>query len=172
MIHRSPQQEKEDAFDKWSDALETKYPDIFSQPCYSCNRLVDKDGVCLSCKGTKVVRACAFERIGRGWWSIVERICEEIHKFNVNYNDEENPIRATQIKEKFAGLRFYTNFTREINGVSIHKIISDLESESSRTCETCGEPIEEPDDDNGWWRAICPTCKYKMKVLNIDPEKL
>ena len=60
-------------------------------------------------------------------------------------------ITASQVKEKFGGLRFYTNgYTDEISGM-----ISMAESMSYRTCEVCGAPGRS--NSYGWISTLCDT---------------
>jgi hypothetical protein len=60
-------------------------------------------------------------------------------------------ITASQVKEKFGGLRFYTNgFTDTIDGM-----IRMAESMSYRTCEVCGSPGRS--NNYGWISTLCDT---------------
>jgi len=60
-------------------------------------------------------------------------------------------ITASQVKEKFGGLRFYTNgYTDVIQGM-----ISMAESMSYRTCEVCGSPGRS--NSYGWISTLCDT---------------
>ena len=60
-------------------------------------------------------------------------------------------ITASQVKEKFGGLRFYTNgFTDEVSGM-----IRMAESMSYRTCEVCGSPGRS--NNYGWISTLCDT---------------
>jgi hypothetical protein len=60
-------------------------------------------------------------------------------------------ITASQVKEKFGGLRFYTNgYTDVIGGM-----ISMAESMSYRTCEVCGNPGRS--NNYGWISTLCDT---------------
>ena len=60
-------------------------------------------------------------------------------------------ITASQVKEKFGGLRFYTNgYTDVIDGM-----ISIAESMSYRTCEVCGNPGRS--NNYGWISTLCDT---------------
>ena len=60
-------------------------------------------------------------------------------------------ITASQVKEKFGGLRFYTNgYTDEIGGM-----IRMAESMSYRTCEVCGNPGRS--NHHGWISTLCDT---------------
>lgn len=63
----------------------------------------------------------------------------------------EHPA-ASQIKEKFGGLRFYlTSGTEEM-----YKICSEAESKSYKTCEQCGNPGKVR--DGGWILTLCDSC--------------
>jgi len=60
-------------------------------------------------------------------------------------------ITASQVKEKFGGLRFYTNgYTDEVSGM-----IRMAESMSYRTCEVCGNPGRS--NNHGWISTLCDT---------------
>ena len=60
-------------------------------------------------------------------------------------------ITASQVKEKFGGLSFYTNgYTDVIGGM-----ISMAESMSYRTCEVCGNPGRP--NNRGWISTLCDT---------------
>ncbi len=60
---------------------------------------------------------------------------------------------AVQVKEKFAGLRWYCDFY--IDGME--ELISAAEDECHRTCENCGSPGTYSNE--GWCRIECEICK-------------
>jgi len=60
-------------------------------------------------------------------------------------------ITASQVKEKFGGLRFYTNGYTDVIGA----MISIAESMSYRTCEVCGNPGRS--NNHGWISTLCDT---------------
>ena len=60
-------------------------------------------------------------------------------------------ITASQVKEKFGGLRFYTNGYTDVIGA----MISMAESMSYRTCEVCGNPGRS--NNYGWISTLCDT---------------
>jgi len=61
--------------------------------------------------------------------------------------------RASQVKEKFGGLRFYmTHGTEEV-----YALISKAEALSCKTCEECGGPGEKR--AGTWIRTLCINCK-------------
>lgn len=90
-------------------------------------------------------------------------------KWNRNVNDpdyewtafvkrEERPVPepveqvvATQVKEKFGGLRFYYNGGDDY----IRGVVGMAEEMSYRTCEVCGSPGKLR--RGGWYRTLCDT---------------
>lgn len=65
---------------------------------------------------------------------------------------EAIPI-ASQIKEKFGGLRFYVNGANDEQWAKIHF----AESLSHRICEECGTMKDAMTYQMGWHRTLCPT---------------
>lgn len=63
-------------------------------------------------------------------------------------------FKVTQVKEKFATLRFYTNWETE----EIGKLIEEAEERSSHTCEICGA-FGEIGKSGGWLSTRCATHK-------------
>lgn len=62
---------------------------------------------------------------------------------------EHGQVVAVQVKEKFAGLRFYVNGATN----EIYNYINFAESMSYRTCEICGSPGKRYTD--GWHKTLC-----------------
>lgn len=67
--------------------------------------------------------------------------------------EEPRPTRASQVKEKFGTLRFYTSGHDDY----VDGAIAVAEAMSAITCERCGAPgvINE----KGWLRCLCPRCR-------------
>ncbi len=65
---------------------------------------------------------------------------------------EDNRLKATQVKEKFSQLRFYTNR----GSPEIDKAIREAEKLSAITCEECGEPGCTRGDR--WLVTLCDKC--------------
>jgi hypothetical protein len=64
--------------------------------------------------------------------------------------------RASQVKEKYGGLRFYmTSATDEMQ-----EAIDEAESQCSGLCEECGK-AGEACVDGGWYRTLCEDCVDK-----------
>ena len=89
---------------------------------------------------------------GDGWFNIIDRLCNNIQKHINNLNRHEELVEQVvvdQIKEKFAGLRFYC----EGGDSAIYGMIDMAESMSEVTCEECGAPGTVY--GKGWFRVHC-----------------
>jgi len=119
----------------------------------------------------KTCMSWGFE-CGDGWYDIIDALClniqhevdwliqQQAHKLERGdispeevVPEEDIQVVATQVKEKFGGLRFY------VSGVNdkIQGMISMAESMSYRTCETCGNPGKSSND--GWVVTLCKPCR-------------
>jgi len=106
---------------------------------------------------------------GAGWLPMLDALCRNIQGHVDNQNtsydykvkrgeakEEERPdfqVVATQVKEKFGGLRFYT-----MGGDAyIDGLISMAESMSYQICERCGNPGKV--GGKGWITTMCDPCR-------------
>jgi hypothetical protein len=103
----------------WRVELVEAYPDLF-------HPLADHPGV-----------AQASPECGEGWRDLLERACARIR---VAVQADGGSFKATQIKEKYATLRFYWEgaLSPEANA-KVEEIIDLAEARSACTCELCGE---------------------------------
>ena len=137
-----------------NEALCGKYPEIFQ------NRHGDM---------TTTAMCWGFD-CGDGWYNIIDAFCQltqsritqtnthrEVCKKKVEEGmmgadlmpDEVPQVVATQVKEKFGGLRFYYNGGDDvIDGFGMM-----AEFMSTRTCETCGAPGKLR--GGGWMYTAC-----------------
>ena len=109
-----------------------KYPEIFA------DRYSDP----------KTTAMCWGLDVGDGWFALIDNLCNDIQTY-VNKNHLP-PIVATQIKEKFGGLRFY------IGGGHSHiwDLIDKAEKNSYTICEVCGKDGKV--NDAGYWlQTLC-----------------
>jgi hypothetical protein len=126
-----------------------KYPKIFK----------DKDAPM-----TQSLVCFGFE-FGDGWHGLIDDACAKLQLIADLGGDQ---IVATQMKEKFAGLRFYVQHTppedvapvlpeeqRALLSDIIDDVISRAESKSYHTCEDCGEYLNETFIHHGWHYALC-----------------
>jgi len=126
---------------KFQNKLFKKYPKIFRQ----------KD---LSCKETAMCWGIEF---GDGWYQLIDWLCGFIQWYVDNNKIEQ--IEAIQIKEKFGGLRFYTNYCdKSINGA-----ISLAEYMSYLICENCGITQNVSTNEHGYIQSLCKKCREKNK---------
>lgn len=96
---------------------------------------------------------------GDGWFDIIWCLSEDIEKILKEKGDNpQEPFRVLQVKEKFAGLRYYTNWGNE----EIWKRIKQAEAEAVRTCEVCGKPGGER-SVLSWIRTLCDDCYRVIK---------
>ena len=65
-------------------------------------------------------------------------------------------VVASQVKEKFGGLRFYVNSASSEQ----HAVISFVENLSYHTCEECGSN-KEVTQTTGWIKTLCSDCLVK-----------
>jgi len=137
--------------------LYDKYPDIFKQKDLSINQSAMPWG--FSC--------------GDGWFTLIDELCAEIQahieneNWSINYKKETGKlppdapifpqIEATQVKEKYGGLRFYVNYCDDY----IRGLISMAETLSYKTCEECGNPGKTNDD--GWIITLCEPCRVEYE---------
>jgi ribosomal protein L37AE/L43A len=95
---------------------------------------------------------------GEGWEHLYKPLIEYVEKYNIGKEGKDR-IEIHQIKEKFGGLRFYTNFYTD----ELRKMILEAEEKSFSTCEVCGKHIDKPITENHWIYAECQECHDKWK---------
>lgn len=95
---------------------------------------------------------------GDGWKSLFKPIFDYIIEYNKDKKEDEK-IVIHQLKEKFGGMRCYTNFCTD----ELRKIIDEAEEKSYNTCEMCGEPFKKPIIDHHWIYPMCQKCFDKMQ---------
>lgn len=71
---------------------------------------------------------------GNGWFDVIDVLCDELER-QAEWA-KQAPPRAIQVKEKFGGLRFYTDRSNDVY-FALTKL---AESMSFRVCENCGNP--------------------------------
>ena len=103
---------------------------------------------------------CWGFEIGVGWRKLVWDLSEKLEKLLLELPEHTRKnCCASQVKSKYAGLRFYmTSQTDEMD-----KLIDDAEEESERTCEECGQPGEIY--GCGWVECLCPECATRRNLF-------
>ena len=105
---------------------------------------------------------------GDGWYDLIDVLCRNIQHhvdwYSTTHPDKiEQPI-ASQVKEKFGGLRFYLDCYDDDH---IQGMIQMAESMSYHICEECGNKGKSR--SNGWVRTLCDehAAKYEYRELDI-----
>jgi len=96
-----------------------------------------------------------------GWFDIIWDLSSKLEPLIQKFIDE-NPTaevhpRASQVKEKFGGLRFYMTHASD----EIRELIGEAEALSYKTCENCGNPGKER--AGGWVFTRCDDCHENWK---------
>jgi len=98
---------------------------------------------------------------GDGWYWLIDQLCDHIQSY-IDSNPHLNigQVVATQVKEKYGGLRFYyMGGDNHIDGM-----VSHTEYLSYRMCEECGT-TENIGMTQGWLKTICRNCFDKSDRL-------
>ena len=101
---------------------------------------------------------------GDGWFDLIDEMCGNIQNRmeNVNRGKDDNDhliCEATQVKEKWGGLRFYVQGSDDY----IDGVIDLAESMSYRICSHCGSPST-PQKNRGWIYTMCDQCRENNKT--------
>lgn len=94
--------------------------------------------------------------IGDGWAPLVHVLCSYIEAY-CRIKKIGLPI-VTQVKQKFCGLRFYIEGTKDER---ILGMIEMAEGFSYYLCESCGAPSPDPGMKAGM--QLCLACKERLK---------
>ena len=87
--------------------------------------------------------------VGDGWYKLIYELVHEIRVNDLKKGDWVT--KATQVKEKFGGLRFYVTGTSDKNWA----LIRTAEGKSFATCEVTGSEVEVGSWKNGWVQTLC-----------------
>lgn len=87
-------------------------------------------------------RNLALESVGKGWAPLINEIFDYIEKNNVH-------TKIIQVKEKFGGLRVYTDVMHE----GLDRVIYEAGERSFRICEDCGSAGNLR--GGSWHRTLC-----------------
>ena len=140
--------------DELDKALCKKYPKIFRDR----NKSMQETCMCWG-----------FDH-GDGWFDIMDAACKNI-QHHVDWKRKQEPYAsmsdeefdevhqpvASQVKEKFGGLRFYIDGADDY----VSGVVSMAESMSYRTCENCGSPGKS--GGKGWIKTLCNSCRNEDK---------
>jgi len=93
-------------------------------------------------------RRQALNSVGPGW--------QEVIKMLMTAKPDETIV--VQVKEKFGGLRFYTENAPD----NYRRLVRVGESACDYLCETCGK-LGETNRGGGWIKNRCPECRAQVE---------
>jgi len=99
---------------------------------------------------------CFGFECGSGWFNLIYELSEKLSK-------QDPSCMVVQVKEKFGGLRFYTNGISEIG----YNLIYEYEDKSYSTCELCGNTKTAKKRAGSWIRTLCNKCYIKNKIIKF-----
>lgn len=97
-----------------------------------------------------------------GWFDLLKDLIAEIRSIiekgdNPSYiglDDEPVSLKVSQVKEKYASLRFYTNWSND----AIDEAVRKAEDRSKVTCEVCGSEGFHRAVRPYWYKCLCEKC--------------
>jgi hypothetical protein len=98
----------------------------------------------------------ALESVGKGWAPLVEEVFSFIEKNRIH-------SKVIQVKEKWGGLRIYTDVMHD----ALDRKIEEVSKKSFSICEQCGDPgaLRE----GSWYRTLCDKhADGRPVVKNVD----
>lgn len=98
-----------------------------------------------------ITREDAKYMVGKGWSKLIDQL----------YDRLPNTVYVYQVKEKFGGLRFYTNSLTEEE----YKIVDEVCKLSEKTCESCGKEGY-IDENESWLTCLCDECRKEYSEDN------
>jgi len=94
-------------------------------------------------------RFYTYDQVGKGWHPLLDKIFAFLPE----------DVVVLQVKEKFGGLRFYISGGTD----EIWDKIDEVEAESYKICEVCGEPGV-CESLGGWAQTLCPEHKEAVEA--------
>ena len=102
---------------------------------------------------------------GDGWYDILYSLIYQIKERLRKY--KKCPIIATQVKEKFGTLRFYSQWLGSVPAAclqDINDLICAAMKASEKTCEICGSRGSLMCNQYGWFRTVCK--EHSTQAIN------
>lgn len=133
--------------------LYEKYPDIFKQHTLSSQQTTMYWGI--SCDD--------------GWYKIIDTLCDWLTTMKKFTGAQ---VEATQVKEKFGGLRFYYSIrncrVNDMHFPVIKEMISFIELYSEQVCEMCGQSGELSGSSSGWHKTLCEEHRKELDYTKYN----
>jgi len=88
-------------------------------------------------------RELAIQSVGAGWEPLIHEVFDVLESI-------KGQVKIIQVKEKWGGLRIYTDYINEKVDIAIRN----AERKSFTMCEVCGKEGKLR-NCNGWYRTLC-----------------
>lgn len=102
-----------------------------------------------------------------GWATLIAELEAQLKALSPDYT-------VSQVKEKFAGLRYHANpgDVDQETSVRFYDLIREAEVKSYETCECCGQPGRlARRRRRGWYKTLCPACSVKMNFEFVGSDE-
>lgn len=97
---------------------------------------------------------------GDGWYQIIYDTSAKLEALILQLPEEEREhYKASQVKEKFGGLRIYLSSSTD----EMDKLVGTAEDLSYQICEGCGKPGQCYEDNPKWCRTHCEACEAEYQ---------
>lgn len=107
--------------------------------------------------------------VGEGWYDLVYNLSAKLEKLILQQPEKDRILfRASQVKEKFGGLRFY--MTCSTSEMEYH--IEKAECESFKICEECGSRFLVRRTLGGWVVSLCTIHRWKYYFKKCDWKRI
>ena len=107
-------------------------------------------------KYPKIFSIVKYLECGDGWYTLIDELCHCL-QHNTDNNQNQPQVVASCVKEKYGGLRFYTDGGTDY----AEGMITFAEHMSYSICEMCGNPGK---PEGGWISTLCEPCREKKNV--------
>lgn len=114
-------------------------------------------------KGEMILPMMFGIEFGDGWYWLLDNLMDSIQGY-IDGNGKPQ-VQAAQIKEKFGGLRFYTNGNDEL----VDGMIWLAEHMSYNICEHCGS-TKNVSQTKGWITTLCEDCMKEINNKRLDTQ--
>jgi len=103
-----------------------------------------------------------YMSVGNGWFPLINDLSSKLEKMILKLpENKQKYYKATQIKQKWGGLRYYMNDRT----AEMRIVMEDAERESWITCEVCGKPGKLNQQVMGKWVTV--SCKDHTELTSL-----
>lgn len=98
--------------------------------------------------------------VPEGWEDLVIELDTALAEIDPDYT-------IFQVKEKFAGLRYYYHSTK---GEQMEPLVQEAEQKSATICQKCGQPAAQRCKPSGWWATLCEAHADGAEIIQEEDD--